>query len=158
MWFPWQHLFNSNIDQSGLRARSGLSLDCEGTDPFCGLSRPSGVSVWLLNLSWSHVLAKKKRASGQNAIRENVPQETTHTFIYGLFLPASPIKSDFAFSHYWGERDKDLCLICKSSSSHPNCYYPCKKKTPFTALKPFSYLLSLCGLHLPIFLFRFYIA
>lgn len=80
-----------------------------------------------------------------------------NTPFYLWSFPLPPSNQILLFSHYWSERDKDLCWICKSSSSHPNCYYP-YKKTAFSALKSFSYLLSARGLHLPIFCYEFYIA
>lgn len=155
MWSLHDCLFNSNTDQSGLRVRPSVSLDPERTDQPYGLSWPSEVSVWLLNLSWSCGLARKKRLLGSMPLGR-LSRRKQHTLLFMLFS-FSPIKSDFAFSHYWGEPDKDLCLICKSSSSHPNCYYPWKK-TSFSTLKSFSYLLSLRGLHLPTFCCKFYIA
>lgn len=93
-------------------------------------------------------MSQGERASEKHAIRKTVPQETTRPFVCGLFL--FPITSEFAFSHYRGGRDKGLWLTCESSSSHPNCYYSCRKAA-FSALKPLNYLLSSCGLHLPIF-------
>lgn len=65
-----------------------------------------------------------------------------HTLLF-MDFSFSPIKPDFAFSHYWGEGDKDLCLICKRSSSHSDFYYPCKK-TAFRALNP----LAICFHHM----------
>lgn len=108
------------------------------------LGSPSGYSAYPDHSS----LAKKKGLLGRMPLGR-LSLRKQHTLLFMVFS-FSPIKSDFAFSHYLGERDKDLHLICKSCSSHLNCYYP-NKKTSFSALKSFSYLLSLRGLHLPIF-------
>ena len=151
----WNFCVHPTAILTRLTVRSGWHLDPEGIDQLCSISWPSGVSIWLLNLSWSCGLDKKKGLLGRMPIGR-LSLRKQHTLLFMVFS-FSPIKLDFAFSHYLGERDKDLRLICKSCSSRPTYYYPCKKIS-FNVLKSFSYLLSLRGLHLPIFCYKFYIA
>lgn len=109
MWFPWLHLFNSNTDQSGFRVRSGLNLDCEGTDQFCGLSRPSGVSVWLLNLSWSHGLAKKKGLLGRMPLGR-MSLRKQHTLLFMVFSSSHPPSNQILLSHTTEVKETKTCV------------------------------------------------
>lgn len=99
----------ATLTSLGLRARSGLSLDREGTDQFCGLSRPSGVSVWLLNLSWSHGLAKKKGLLGRMPLGR-MSLRKQHTLLFMVFSSSPPPSNQILLSHTTEVKETKTCV------------------------------------------------